>query len=283
VFASQLDEIGLAAMLRRQGVDVSRIQRLSGGTLGLVYRLEVQGKPRVLKTHLLPDGRGTIEKEISLMFSLYQDRLDLVRLDFSQNGEKYIGLLMDEFTYPQPALLPPQVEDIIALYGERLNGLDDLLQPFEAENLGLLMNKAVDALHRLQVQRLISEPVYAEIQKQFLLLFGRLDHLPPKWCHGDLGPRNIMCSSDNAPVVIDWEDSFWGIEGYDYLYWLTFFDNRKYYSQQIFGLTPWGKNIELALLVMILVLKSDLSMLIDPTLPKALSFDARISEILVLK
>ena len=40
-------------------------------------------------------------------------------------------------------------------------------------------------------------------------------------CHGDLGPRNIM-SQGGGPVAIDREDAFWGVEGYDYLLWLTF-------------------------------------------------------------
>ncbi len=85
-----------------------------------------------------------------------------------------------------------------------------------------------------------------------------------------------------TPVVIDWEDAFWGIEGYDYLFWLTFFDNRKYYSQKIFGKTPWGKEIEIAILILIVVLKSELSFRSNRYKENKLTFDERIVEILNL-
>jgi 5-methylthioribose kinase len=141
----------------------------------------------------------------------------------------------------------------------------------------------VGALARLFANHAISPVIHAEVEKNFSILFENIDSMPTALCHGDLGPENIMCQSDARPVVIDWEDAFWGVEGYDYLYWLTFLRNRKYYTQDVLGRTSLGKEIEISILLLIVVLKSELSLRMDPKMTRQLSFEQRITEILALK
>ena len=100
-------------------------------------------------------------------------------------------------------------------------------------------------------------------------------------CHGDFSPANLV-GNGPALTVIDWEDAFWGIEGYDFLYWMTFFENRKYLSQDIFSVTPWDKPTDIAILLLIIVVKSHISLLSKDYMTYSLTFEQRLNEILSL-
>jgi hypothetical protein len=60
-------------------------------------------------------------------------------------------------------------------------------------------------------------------------------------------------------IIIDWEDSFAGFAGYDYLCWLTFMDNRKYRSRSILGYTDLDEKSERGVLLTIVAIKSLIS------------------------
>jgi hypothetical protein len=112
---------------------------------------------------------------------------------------------------------------------------------------------------------------------------ARLPTLSPIICHGDLSPRNIMASRDGELYAIDWEDALWAVEGYDYLYWLTFFQNRRFYhSAGAFGVTGLGRDIEIALMISVVLIKGYIAALNGTNATNSLSLSQRIAEISAL-
>lgn len=82
--------------------------------------------------------------------------------------------------------------------------------------------------------------------------------------------------------VIDWEDAFRGIAGCDYLYWLTFMENRPFLQKATFGRTDLSPDGERAILVLVVLLKSYLANVSGDHLKHAVSAQVRIAEILDL-
>jgi fructosamine-3-kinase len=280
---SPLDESQLGLLLKEQNVFASNIRRLTGGTLGLAYSLNIDGRPKVLKTHLITADRKNIEKEIRLLRFLYAGESEISRLELTDDQQCRVALLMDELKYPQREFEPSQIMDLTAQYTAQFETTAtlDILAP--EDTMSTLFVEGVGALARLFANHVISSVTHAEVEKKFAILSEHISSMPTALCHGDLGPQNIMCQSDATTVVIDWEDAFWGVEGYDYLYWLTFLRNRKYYTQDVLGRTSLGKEIEMSILLLIVVLKSELSLRMDPEMNRQLSFEQRITEILSLK
>ncbi|MFY9138697.1 aminoglycoside phosphotransferase family protein [Zwartia sp.] len=280
---THLDESQLSLLLQEHNIFASSIRRINGGTLGLSYSLQIDGRPKVLKTHFSAVGRQNIEKEIRLLRVLYVGESEMSRLELTSDQLVRVALLMDEFKYPQHELEPSQIISLTAQYTAQFkcNATPDVIAT--KDTMSTLFAEGVASLARLYANQAISPAIHAAVEKNFSILSEHIDGLPVALCHGDLGPENIMCQTDSKPVVIDWEDAFWGVEGYDYLYWLTFLRNRKYYAQDVLGKTSLGKEIELAILVLIVVLKSELSLRMDPQMNRQLSFDQRITEILELK
>ena len=81
------------------------------------------------------------------------------------------------------------------------------------------------------------------------------------------------------PVVIDWEDSLMAFGEYDYLYWLTFFSQRKYYSPALLENHDidkvWGTDI----MALITLVKSKMSYQNQSYKNNKISFQERIDEI----
>ena len=273
----------LAQLLHEQKISASHIKRIVGGTLGLTYSLQIDERPMVLKTHLTLEGCQNIEKEIALLHLLYADASDVRRVVLVDDQQVRVSLLMDAFKYPQHEFEPDQIRGLTTWYTAEFKQVGKLGVVAPEDTLSTLFVEGVASLARLYANHAISQFTHTEVEKNFSILAAQLDRLPVALCHGDLGPQNIMCQRDAVPVVIDWEDAFWGVEGYDYLYWLTFLSSRKYYVQDLLGNTPLGKETEIAILVLIVVLKSELSCRIDPHMHRQLSFDQRIAEILALK
>ncbi len=280
---SGLEERRLGLLLQEQNVFASNIRRLTGGTLGLTYSLQIDERPKVLKTHVSAVGRQNIEKEVRLLRILYAGKSEVSRLELTDDQHVKVALLMDEFKYPQREFEPSQIISLTGRYTAQLRSIARTEILASGDTMSALFVEGVRSLARLYTNHAISPVTHAEVEKNFSILSERIERLPAALCHGDLGPENVMCQSDETPVVIDWEDAFWGVEGYDYLYWLTFLHNRKYYGQDILGKTSLGKEIEIAILVLIVVLKSELSLRRDPHMNRQLSFDQRIAEILALQ
>jgi hypothetical protein len=120
-----------------------------------------------------------------------------------------------------------------------------------------------------------------DVRRLIAQLEDRLTRLPRALSHGDFGPKNVMVRGA-VPLAIDWEDAFWGIAGYDYLYWLTFMENRPFLQSAAFGRTGLGPDVERAILALVVLLKSYLAFCSGAYLDHAVPIQARIAEILEL-
>ena len=96
-------------------------------------------------------------------------------------------------------------------------------------------------------------------------------------CHGDLSNVNMLQRNGKA-YIVDWEDAIWGVRGYDFLYWLTFMDQRTYMRKdtlQALGLcTERSKFI----LCFIILMKSYVSYKNKSYLNNKVTFSRRLQE-----
>jgi len=275
-------EIGQAAvdpgpLLEYLGSDPDTLTRLRIGTLGVCFTVGGAGRRACfLKSHATLAGRRALDKEISL----FQMAYPRVRVDRFECSDR-LWMVADVLSTP---IVAPGVADMLATisqYEARLSSDACVSCLAPGDDMQALLCEAEEALARLAS----SSHIGTAVARQATLHLHRLKQVVPSMspvvCHGDLGPANLMCDAEGL-IAVDWEDAFLGVAGYDFLYWLTFFDNRKYLGEQIFGRTPWTKEIDVALITMILLLKCELSVRAGRLMGNVLSFDQRLGEIFVL-
>lgn len=251
-----------------------------GGTLGICFDAEIAGEKRFLKTHL-PDAaaRASLAREADILERLYSRTIVLDRFEVAlADGTSRLCLLMPALA-PLPAPIEPADAAAMAREcGERIGDWrPDDLPAFEH-----YLVAANRALQTLSDRGLLEQPSATEMRGLMLLLAERLPNLPAALCHGDFGPKNIMLEG-TVPRIIDWEDAFLGIAGYDYLYWLTFMENRPFLQTAAFGRTGLSPDVERAILALVVLLKSYLAVCSGAYLKHAVSAQARIAEILELR
>jgi hypothetical protein len=262
------------------GTDLVGLHPITGGTLGICFEGELQGHRRFFKTHAVPAGRSTVEREVMLLKATAGDRIDARVLHVGDGDSRRIWL-HTKVLQPSAPLTPAAVLNLIADYEAALCALDDFHQVPRADNIHLLLSEAELALVSLSNLNLLSPSVQEMASAYLARVRAVCNQFLLQLCHGDLGPANILTDEVSA-VVVDWEDAFWGIAGYDYLYWLTFFSNRKWLLRDSLGHTPLGRSDEIAVMVLILLLKSQLSIRTGSYRHNSISFDQRLLEVIDL-
>lgn len=121
---------------------------------------------------------------------------------------------------------------------------------------------------------------YAKIEGLLEHLSKVFQHIPRVLCHGDYGDVNVLANNNRQRVIIDWEDVFYGIEGYDFLYWLTFFNHRKYYCTKLFESLKGEYKTNMGILIMILLIKEAMSVYNGEFKRNQLTAEERIEELL---
>jgi hypothetical protein len=277
------DRAHLLPALRRHLQSPSRdvtVAPTPGGTLGACYDADISGEKRFLKTHL-PGAlaRANLAKEADILEHLYGNTIVLDRLEIPlADGTTRLCLMMPALV-PQAAPMPPA--DAAAL----ASACSDQLKGWQPDGLASFdhyLASAAEALKTLSSRGLLGPTSAIEVRRLIALLGDRLADLPEALCHGDFGPKNIMLQG-GVRRVIDWEDAFRGIAGYDYLYWLTFMENRPFLQEAAFGRTGLSPDVERAILVLVVLLKSYLAILSGEHLKHAMSAEDRIAEILDLQ
>ena len=264
--------------LQSLGRDVT-VAPAPGGTLGACYDADISGEKRFLKTHLPgARARANLAKEADILEQLYGNTIVLDRFEIPLgDGAARLCLVMPALV-PQPAPMPPDDAAAMAtVYSIRLKDR----QPDGLASFDYYLASAAEALKTLSSRGLLDRTMATEVHRLIALLGDRIADLPGALCHGDFGPKNIMLQG-TARRVIDWEDAFRGIAGYDYLYWLTFMENRPFLQEAAFGRTGLSPDIERAILVLVVLLKSYLAVLSGEHLKHAMSAEDRIAEILDL-
>jgi hypothetical protein len=262
------------------GDSLTALRPLDGGTLSLCFVGELQGQTRFFKTHAVSAGRVTLQREAAILESTAEDRADVRLLKLQHGDQERIWLHMKSLR-PCAALSPAMARDLVDSFEGPLAAIADYGLVPETDNIKLLLTEAETALEELSTQGLLSQVVQDKAQTCVARCNAHCADWSVQLCHGDLGPANIMTEGQD-PLVVDWEDAFWGIPGYDYLYWLTFFNNRQWLLPEALGYTPIGRTNEVSLMVVILLLKSLLSVRNGSFRDNSVSLDARILEVLNL-
>jgi hypothetical protein len=259
---------------------VVEISPASGGTLGVCFNAKLSGVRRFIKTHLPgPRARENLAKEGEILFRVYGESIILDRFGVrSADGEEKLYLLMAALAPLPAAMSPNEVSALIASYTTHCADLapSDLGLSQDLEHYLDYGNRALTALVDSQ---LIGPDMASELNRLITMLRAELGALPRCLCHGDLGPKNSM-PDGRRPIAIDWDDAFWGVPGYDYLYWLTFMDNRRFMNSAAFGQTGLSATIEYAILALIVLLKSFLSVRSGAHVRNAVPIEKRLTEVL---
>lgn len=263
------------------GDELSGLELLAGGTLGICFKGKLCGKPRFFKTHSLPSGRFTIEREALFIRAMGAMLMDPQLLHVTLEGNDK-AVIHTRLLDPCPALNPQEVLLLISRFEAKINQHPELFDIIPAsDNISALLSDAELALEFLVERQLLSHAVEDFARSSTDRVKTVCANMPLQLCHGDLGPANIMVIED-LPIAVDWEDSLWGIPGYDYLYWMTFFANRKWLSKEALGRTHLDHSTAAALMVVILLLKSWLSVLNGSYLGNKISIDQRLMEVIHL-
>ena len=259
-----------------------RIEPATEGTLGVCFHADIAGTRRFVKTHMsAAQARANLTKEADILLRLYGDAVIIDRFEVqAADGTNRLCLVMAELAPLRAPMNADEAEELARGNIERLTGYRpaSLAPSWDFERY---IACGLRAVVLLSDAGLLENYVGAELNQILVGLSYKLGALPRALCHGDFGPKNIL--RDGArPIAIDWEDAFWGVAGYDYLYWLTFMDNRPFLHSAAFGRTGLHRDDERAILALVVLLKSFLAFRSGAYLRHAVSINARTAEVLDL-
>lgn len=270
---------------KKQTVKVFKNQ--ASGTLGVFFNMVIDRKSYFVKTHLASSiHRTNLIKEIVILEHLYRDILEIKRIDLNVNGFEYTFLVMDELmtlTY-QPDM--STIHQLVKEYNLKLKDFEinkstgDLLLIDHHYRFSKLQELSVNAAKLLMEHKLLSIKIGNQIKDYLVEGVSKFTE-EPIICHGDLSNKNILLHNDQM-IVVDWEDAFIGTEGYDYYYWLTFFDQRIYYGTDEFYHLCSDNDKCKYIMILVVTLKCYLSVINNSYKNNTLSFDKRFEEMLNL-
>jgi hypothetical protein len=255
------------------------------GNLGVFFNLVLDGKSYFVKTHLIGiEYRTNLIKEIAILEHLYKESLEIIRVDLSMGDIGYTFLIMDEL---MPLKFKPDIDTLKRLVKEFSDKLstfdvtkdkDVYLQLNNRYNLSYIQKKAYQALNFLKENNYLSNNISKEIESCLLKGENTYNFKCDILCHGDLSNKNILLK-DNQMIVVDWEDAFLGTEDYDFSYWLTFLDQREYYSKNMLYTICQDRAKCKYFMLLIVTLKCYLSVINNEYMNNSFSFDQRLEEI----
>lgn len=262
----------------------SRLEGLypvGGGTHGIGFFGNLDGKRKFFKTYNSNAKHSTVARETYLLQATAHPSMDVRAILINGDHGLCQWLVMD-FLNQCSGLTPLEVRGLLDQYIKKTN-YECSNQPYgDLKSFDDLIEVGKKALWILASENQISREIENISSARIDSLIKESIHWPKIICHGDFGPANIM-QFNGLPIAIDWEDAFLGVSGYDYLYWLTFFENRKWLVAESLGWTPFGRSFEIDILVMIIVIKSAISVLTGQFYSNSITFNQRINEVLCLE
>ena len=257
----------------------SSVRSISGGTLGVCLQADTGSRQFFIKTHQADQAsQDNLVKEFELLFALYGHIIRIERFDVQLSSGLRICILMDWLDVSTTTYAPSDVRSIISGCNDTLKNWS-IARASQFATFDDLIRDGDRALVELERLKYISSVSASMIRPYFDKLKDAVAELPPVICHGDLSNKNIMLNG-NTSIVIDWEDAFVGFKGYDFLYWLTFMDNRKHLSRSIFGYSALDETNERGVLILIVAIKSLISVRTHSVLPSHMPIEQRLLELL---
>lgn len=277
IVAVEADE--LEAVGRQLNFKIERFEDVTGGTSALTKLAYGSAQSAFLKSYRGAWGRERLDTEVRLLNAACGGLVDVRLLEI---GEAFQGpwMAMEELRAPDVPLVPQMVRALISAYAENIRTAFPAALP-QQPGLRALLDVASQAVGALEVRREIDGRMAEQVRAALVIVSRTIAQARPVICHGDLSPGNIMQKRDGVLVAVDWEDSIVGFDGYDYLYWLTFMDNRQFYKcPQTFGATGLGLEVEKSVMLFIVLLKGYISLLRNTLKKNKVSLMDRLNEIL---
>lgn len=239
----------LLCKLKKKYLDVNLKQTTPGGTLGIFFEATIDGKRKFIKTHPLGIAyRENLEKEIRILSYLYP-QLGIERESVVVKEVSVTFLIMD-YLFPQSSSVDAaDICKYISGYQKKLAE-----NPFEVNyTFRDIVNAGSEALESLYGGKFISEGIYKKCKESIINLEDSCTN-KTVLCHGDLSNVNIMCNESGELFIIDWEDALIAFPEYDFLYWLTFYAQRKYYAVNPFKNSniqlSWAKDVMVVIMLL---------------------------------
>lgn len=268
----------LISELKNNHKEVSIERTFPGGTLGIFFELSLDGKRKFVKTH--QEGKtykDNLLKEIEIISLLYKEVIQVDKIDIIQEGKQFTFMIMDFLYQVEHDIDTEEVKQCINKYQQGL-----LSNKINVKYTFVdIINAGKESLEVLYNNSFLSEKIYLMCKDSIEHIIRKNDEdtdLATVVCHGDLSNVNILYNESGQAVVIDWEDALLAFPEYDFLYWLTFFSQRKYYSADLFKRynidIRWGIDV----MVLITIIKSAMAYRNGSYKNNSLSFEERIHE-----
>jgi thiamine kinase-like enzyme len=261
--------------------NLAGVRFVPGGTSVLCFKADLNGQPRFFKTHAIASRRRALQREAAFLEATAAKQTDPHLLHIAEGGVERVWL-HTKLLEPCGSRSPLEILTLIARYKLELAKHPEIaLRVSSSDSIYYLLSEAESALDCMVQETLLSLRVIKSAHSAIDRLKSVCTDFPLQLCHGDLGPANIMFG-DRQLVAIDFEDAFWGIDGFDYLYWLTFFENRKYLGTDALGHTALDRDSEIGLMLILVLLKSWISVRDGCYVQNAMAIDDRLLEVINL-
>lgn len=256
-----------------------RLEKANRGRLGRTFRCVLgSGKVLFCKTHQQGERYRQILKKEYYFFTNANPSVVASYGVFTHDGYDY-AYMLQEWLDKSTIIKPEDALELIDSYNQRLLvGTDS--QPYIGYSFCDLINVSKEELVFLENSTELSHPFCEFLKENITNLEQNLPVYEKMICHGDFGDNNIMRLEGGSFIVIDWEDAFVGIKGYDFLYWLTFFGHRKFYSSNIFKQSGLSCCDARGLLTVIMIIKTALTVYSGLNKNNSISSEERIAEML---
>lgn len=270
----------LVASLRGKYKDVRIEQTFPGGTLGIFFKLYIDGKRKFVKTH--QNGHTYQEnllQEIKVMTLLYGDLIQIEKVEIKLEESLMIFMIMDYLRVGTSLISPSNIE-------EYTKNIQQKLSPETIKtkyHFGQILDAGKESLETLFLNGFFHKDFYLRCNESIQRIICNDKSKMNVINHGDLSNVNIMYTKNDDPIIIDWEDSIYAFPEYDYLYWLTFFSQRPYYSSTLFDKSGIDKIWGIDVMVLITIIKCRMSYQNNSYKNNQISFYERINEIYTIQ
>ena len=212
-----------------------------------------------------------LQKEYEIYSNIFKD---IVMGFYSINND--LAVLELKYLDKRVSLSHYEARELIEQTLTKLKGL--ILPTGSYYDIETILSIAMQEIIFINNKKLITHS-YGKAIELLSFLSDKISSIPRMLCHGDYSDVNILMYN-NIPIIIDWEDAFYGIPNYDYLFWLSFFNHRKYYSKEIFGMSKDARYFNIAVMIMILIIKEAMSVYNGEYKNNKLTAEDRVAEVL---